>query len=92
MKIKNKIKKKKYKSGEAAYSGVKGDVISLAEGERGRQSLPEKAVKQAKRCFTDGLMQLMIKPYIFRIPKIKLPNKGGTHIVALYVIIGGKPF
>ena len=36
-----KEKQKKEKSGEAAQTGGKGDVISRAEGERGRQSLPK---------------------------------------------------
>ena len=55
--IKNKIK-----SGEAAHWVSKGITIPLAEGERGRQSLPKKAVKQAKRCFTDGSVHVSVKP------------------------------
>ena len=45
-------------------SGFQRDHIPLAEGERGRQSLPKKAVKRAKLRLTDGSVQVTIKPYI----------------------------
>ena len=44
---------KNNKTAEGGISGVKVDVISLAGGEWGGQSPPDKVVKQAQRGFTD---------------------------------------